>query len=182
MLGITVAATAMPKADLNSMLRALLPELDSRPGLNSYRARVMLVAGLLDDPEFMKAIEQQGALIVAESLCFGTRYYWNLADESRSPMDALTERYMTHPPCPRMIAAHEQRFEFTKKMAEDYSADGIICERLKFCDLWAGESALLRWDTRAAGIPLLILDKEYTLGGIGQLRTRVQSFIESMGK
>jgi benzoyl-CoA reductase/2-hydroxyglutaryl-CoA dehydratase subunit BcrC/BadD/HgdB len=97
-------------------------------------------------------------------------------------MEALAERYMNHPPCPRMIAAHGQRFEFIKKMAEEYGADGIICERLKFCDLWAGESALLRWDSREAGIPLLVLEKEYSLGGLGQLRTRVQSFIESMGK
>jgi len=182
MLGITVSATAMPKEELNKMLRSLLEELDSRPGINDYRARIMLVAGLLDDPNFLRIIEQQGGLIVAESLCFGSRNFWNMADESLAPMEALAERYMNHPPCPRMIADHDKRFEFIMKMAEEYNTDGIICERLKFCDLWGGESALLRWSNRETGLPLLLLEKEYMLGGLGQLRTRVQAFIESMGK
>ncbi len=182
MLGITVSATAMPKEELNTMLRALLEELGSRPKRNNYRARIMLVAGLLDDPNFLKVIEEQGALIVTESLCFGSRYFWNQADESIPPMEALADRYINHPPCPRMIADHDRRFAFIREMTEEYSAEGIICARLKFCDLWAGESALLRWSTREADLPLLLLEKEYTPGGLGQLRTRVQAFIESMGK
>ncbi|MBI5118692.1 2-hydroxyacyl-CoA dehydratase [Candidatus Poribacteria bacterium] len=182
MLGITVAATAMPKEQFNAMLSRLLGELESRVHPDKYRARIMLVAGLLDDPEFLKIIEGQGALIVAESLCFGSRWFWNPADESLPPMEALADRYMNHPPCPRMIDGHERRFAFIREMMEAYSADGIICERLKFCDLWAGESTLLRWTAREAGIPLLALEKEYTSGGLGQLRTRVQSFIENMGK
>ncbi len=182
MLGITVSATAMPKEELNPMLHTLVEELDTRSVEGDSRARVMLVAGLLDDPEFLKVIEDQGALIVAESLCFGSRYFWNEADESLDPMEALTERYMNHPSCPRMIDEHDSRFEFIEKMAEDYGADGIICERLKFCDLWAGESALLRWSARKSELPLLVLEKEYNLGGLGQLKTRVQAFIESMGK
>ena len=182
MLAITVSATAIPKEELNKLLRLLLEELDSRPGIGDYRARLMLVAGLLDDPEFLSVIERQGGLIVAESLCFGSRYFWTQADESLPPMEALAERYLNHPPCPRMIAEYDRRFEFIKQMAEDYGADGIVLERLKFCDLWAGESTLLRWIAREAGLPLLVLEKEYKLGGLGQLRTRVQAFIESMGK
>ncbi len=182
MLAVSVSATAMPKEKLNPMLRSLVEELKKRPGIDDYRARVMLVAGLLDDPEFLKAIEEQGALVVTESLCFGSRYFWNDVDESLPPMEALAQRYLSHPSCPRMIDEHDSRFEFIKKMVEDYGADGIICERLKFCDLWAGESALLRWSARKAELPLLILEKEYMLGGLGQLKTRVQAFIESMAK
>jgi len=182
MLGITVSATAMPKEELNRMLREFIEDLDTRPGIEDHRARMMLVAGLMDDPEFLKVIEKQGALIVTESLCFGTRYYWNEADESLPPMEALADRYMNHPPCPRMIADQDTRFEFIKRMAEEYDVDGIICERLKFCDLWAGESAMLRRNAREADIPLLVLDKEYTLSGVGQVKTRVQAFVESMNR
>lgn len=182
MLGITVSATAMPKEELNRMLREFIEELDTRPAIQDHKTRIMLVAGLLDDPEFLKVIEEQGALIVTESLCFGTRYYWNEADEALSPMEALAERYMNHPPCPRMINDSDTRFEFVKRMAEEYDAEGIICERMKFCDLWAGESVLLRQNARTADIPLLVLDKEYTRSGLGQLKTRVQAFIESMKK
>jgi benzoyl-CoA reductase/2-hydroxyglutaryl-CoA dehydratase subunit BcrC/BadD/HgdB len=182
MLEIAVSATAMPKEKCNRLLRSALEELDSREGITDYRARIMLVAGLLDDPNLLRVIEQQGGLIVTESLCIGARHFWSLADESLSPMEALVERYMNHPPCPRMIADHDKRFEFIRNMAQEYKADGIICERLKFCDLWGGESALLRWDARETGLPLLPLEREYMLSGLGQLKTRVQAFIESMSK
>ncbi len=182
MLEITVSATALPKEECKRMLRSALEELDSREGITDYRARIMLVAGLLDDPNLLRVIEQQGGLIVTESLCLGSRNFWNLADESLPPMEALVERYMNHPSCPRMIGDHDKRFEFIMKLAEEYNADGIICERLKFCDLWGGESTLLRWDARETGLPLLPLEREYILSGLGQLKTRVQAFIESMSK
>jgi benzoyl-CoA reductase/2-hydroxyglutaryl-CoA dehydratase subunit BcrC/BadD/HgdB len=35
---------------------------------------------------------------------------------------------------------------------------------------------------RDNGIPVLKLEREYRLGGEGQLRTRVQAFLESMGR
>jgi benzoyl-CoA reductase/2-hydroxyglutaryl-CoA dehydratase subunit BcrC/BadD/HgdB len=51
---------------------------------------------------------------------------------------------------------------------------------MRYCDLWAGQLVHLRKVLKEANIPLLNLDREYMLGGIGQLRTRVQAFIESI--
>jgi benzoyl-CoA reductase/2-hydroxyglutaryl-CoA dehydratase subunit BcrC/BadD/HgdB len=35
---------------------------------------------------------------------------------------------------------------------------------------------------REAGMPVLRLERDYRLTGEGQLRTRIQAFLESMGK
>mgnify|MGYP006266682975 FL=1 len=50
--------------------------------------------------------------------------------------------------------------------------------RLMFCDAWAVEHYMLDKDLKASGIPMLRLDREYVTGSIGQLRTRVQAFLE----
>jgi benzoyl-CoA reductase/2-hydroxyglutaryl-CoA dehydratase subunit BcrC/BadD/HgdB len=60
--------------------------------------------------------------------------------------------------------------------------DGVIGQRIVFCDLWAGEIYMLNDDLKEAGIPFLKLDREYIMAGIGQVRTRVQAFLESMGR
>ena len=63
-------------------------------------------------------------------------------------------------------------------MKEDFAADGIIGVRLKFCELWGFEHHLLQNALKEADIPFLSLETEYKLGAVGQLRTRVQAFLE----
>jgi benzoyl-CoA reductase/2-hydroxyglutaryl-CoA dehydratase subunit BcrC/BadD/HgdB len=58
--------------------------------------------------------------------------------------------------------------------------DGIIGERLIFCDQWLVEHYMTANDLKQDGIPFLQLDREYILSGKGQLRTRVQAFLEAI--
>lgn len=67
-------------------------------------------------------------------------------------------------------------------MAIEYGADGIIYEQIKFCDPWAYEktvgSVMLRDDY---GYPVLSVDRPYNISSsVGQMRTRVQAFVESI--
>jgi benzoyl-CoA reductase/2-hydroxyglutaryl-CoA dehydratase subunit BcrC/BadD/HgdB len=67
-------------------------------------------------------------------------------------------------------------------MVRDFEVDGIILERLAFCDHWGFEQATIENDLKEADIPRLIMDREYILSGVGQLRTRVQAFLETLGR
>ena len=62
-----------------------------------------------------------------------------------------------------------------------YNADGIIYEQIKFCDPWAYErmvgTVVMRDDY---GYPVLAVDRPYSIGTSGQMRTRVQAFVESI--
>ena len=73
------------------------------------------------------------------------------------------------------------RRSYVDEMAREYKADGIIYQQMKFCDPWAYEkmmgSTILRDDY---GWPVLAVDRPYSIGTSGQMRTRVQAFIESM--
>jgi benzoyl-CoA reductase/2-hydroxyglutaryl-CoA dehydratase subunit BcrC/BadD/HgdB len=51
-----------------------------------------------------------------------------------------------------------------------------------FCDHWDVETYLLGLDLGAEGIPFIKVDREYITKATGQLQTRIQAFIESMGK
>ena len=75
-LAVMVAGTAMPKQKYNQLLRELLDEISRREGNADYRARLMIVGGILDDPGYIKVIEEQGGLVVTDMLCFGTKIMW----------------------------------------------------------------------------------------------------------
>ncbi len=183
-LAVMVAGTAMPKEKYNAMLRELLDELSGKEGTGTHRARVMIVGGILDDPAYVKVIEDQGGLVVTDSLCFGTRIMWVQVDENASdPISALSQYYVAdRPTCPRTYGEHDTRTGYVEDMAREFNVDGIIGERLMFCDSWTVEHYMLSQDLKVDGIPFLKLDREYVTGGIGQLRTRVQAFLETMGR
>ena len=183
-LAVMVAGTAMPKEQYNEKLRELLDELSGTEGPGSHRARLMIVGGILDAPDYVKVIEDQGGLVVTDSTCFGSRLMWVEVNENASdPVAALAQYYLTdRPSCPRMYGEHDNRAQYVIDMCREFNCDGVIGERLIFCDSWLVEHYMLGQDLKAAGIPMLKLDREYITSGIGQLRTRVQAFLETMGR
>jgi benzoyl-CoA reductase/2-hydroxyglutaryl-CoA dehydratase subunit BcrC/BadD/HgdB len=143
----------------------------------------MILGSELDDPEYVKIIEDQGGLVVTDSTCYGTRLMWVQVDESEAdPVRALSRFYVQdRPSCPRMYGNQPERIAFTRRMVEEFNVDGIVGERLQFCDNWLVEHYMTKYDLREHGdIPFLQLDREYILSGKGQIQTRVQAFLETM--
>lgn len=85
--------------------------------------------------------------------------------------------------CPRQMNMEKvnRRKAYVNEIAGEYGADGIIFEQMKFCDPWAYErmtgTHILREEY---GYPVLSIDRPYAVGNSGQIRTRVQAFVESI--
>ena len=178
-LSVTVAYTCMPKDQFNRELKALLAGLGDRKAAPDHKKRLFLYGSELDDPDWVKLIEDQGALVVADGTCFGGRMFWDFVDESSGPIEALAKRYHERWSCPRMCD-RERRQDKIKEMVRDWNADGIVGERIVFCQLWGSEKVMTNLEAQDSGTPTLWLEREYLLGGTGQIKTRVQAFLESM--
>ena len=184
---ITMVTYAAPKYLLIDKLEETLEELKTRQpdAKNRFRARVVLVGSEVDDVDVVRLIEESGAYVCADRFCYGSF-------PGRDPIvltedeDALTQicrQYMYRGQCPRYMnqAKIQERRRYVAALAEEYQADGIIYEQVKFCDPWAYEkmvgSHVLREDY---GYPVLAVDRPYAIGVSGQMRTRVQAFVESI--
>lgn len=176
-----------PKYLIIDKLRETLEELRKRkPDEKSqFRARVAIVGSEIDDPGLTKLIEGCGALIVSDRFCFGStpgREVIELNDEE----DALTQicrHYMEVAECARYISDEKvkQRRGTSDRLAREYKADGIIYEQMKYCDYWGFERTLVSHVmTEEYGWFVLSIDRLYITSGSGQLRTRVQAFVESL--
>jgi benzoyl-CoA reductase/2-hydroxyglutaryl-CoA dehydratase subunit BcrC/BadD/HgdB len=182
-LAVMVAGTAMPKETYNQLLRGLLDELSGTEGIEDYRARLMILGSILDDPAYVRTIEDQGGLVVTDSTCFGSRIMWkDVSEEGSDPIRALAQYCVVdRHSCPRTFGDHERRAAFVRDMVRDFRVDGVIGERLAFCDQWGFAQYSIEKDFKEDGIPYLSLEREYVLSGVGQLRTRVQAFLETLG-
>lgn len=184
---LTLATYVCPKDLVVEKLRETLEELKTRepdPKKN-FRAKVVLVGSEIDDPELISLIEDSGALVVADRFCYGSfpgRQEIVLTDDE----DALTQvcrNYLQTTLCVRHSAQHkvQKRLDFAAQLAKDYHADGIIYEQIKFCTYWSYERALASHIMHNEyNIPTLSIDRPYMSRTSGQLRTRVQAFVESI--
>ena len=184
---LCLATYVCPKYLVIEKLRETLEELKTRePDEKPWRARLLVVGSEMDDPGMIKLIEEQGALVCCDRFCFGSypgRVEIALNDEE----DALTQvcrHYIRNCQCPRMMSMDKVygRKQYVAELAKEYGADGILYEQVKFCDPWAYErtlgSSMLHVDY---GYPVLSVDRPYNIASSsGQMRTRVQAFVESI--
>ena len=183
---ITLATYAAPKYLIIDKLEETLEELKTRePDEKPYRARVLVVGSEVDDCGFIKLIEDTGAYVCADRFCYGS-FPGRDPIELNDDEDALTQlcrQYMYRGQCPRYMntAKMNGRREYVNALAKEYGADGIIYQQIKFCDPWAYErmmgSHILHDDY---GYPVLSVDRPYNISSSGQMRTRVQAFVESI--
>ena len=184
---INLVSYVCPKALILPYLRETLEELKARkPDKKSpFRARVAIVGSEIDDLDMTRMVEQAGAFIVSDRFCFGStpgRERIELNDED----DVLTQicaHYLKTTQCPRYMSQEkiQERRDFSDYLAKEYKAEGIIYEAMKFCDFWAFERTLVSHIMNEEyNWPVLSIDRPYMARTSGQLRTRLQAFVESL--
>ena len=184
---LVLVSYTCPKRLILPLLRETLEEIRTRqvdPEKN-YRVRVAVVGSEIDDPNLIKLIESCGALVVADRFCYGSfpgRQEIALTQQE----DALTQVcrwYLQNTECPRQSALHRVKYrnDHVAQLVREFKADGAIYEQMKFCTYWSYERVIANQIMpRDYGIQILSIDRPYIVGQSGQLRTRVQAFVESI--
>ncbi len=184
-VSVMVAGTAMPRELYNERLESLLSALDGseRRMDEGSAARLMVIGACNDDPHVCNLIEESGGIVVVDETCFGSRNIWQDMDEGGSdPLGAIAKYYVNErPSCPRILGDHDRRADWIIDAARAFGVDGVVGQALVACDMYASEFYMLKPKLRDAGIPFLQIDAEYVPAFTGQLRTRVQAFIETLG-
>ena len=184
---IELVSEVCPQYLILPYLRETLEEIkqrkpDPKPW---FRVRVVLAGGENDDPYFTKLIEDSGAMVVADRYCYGSlpgRERIEIA-EGEAPLTAIARHYMTTSQCPRYMNREKVngRKEYFCQLADEYKADGLIVEQMKFCEYWEYERMYcMNVMESEYGLPCLGIEKEYVTSTSGQLRTRFQAFTEAL--
>lgn len=184
---IQLVSQVCPHYLIKPHLEETLEELKTREPEPKFpfRARVALVGSEIDDPDFTKLIESCGAMVVADRYCFGSFPGREQIEvlPGESAFDAICRHYLQWNQCARFMDGDkiDQRHNEVRKLVENFRADGVIYENMKFCEFWSYEKVLANHIfTNELHIPCCTIEKEYALGAVGQLRTRFQAFIESL--
>jgi benzoyl-CoA reductase subunit C len=178
-LDIVMAVTIMPKDQANPLLRQLLEELKGREVAERFGPRILITGSIIDNPALIRMVEEEGGTVVADDLCNTSRYFWHQADKDDDPMEALY-KYLNKRPLCACMHPPEVRLEFLRELIAKFRVDAVIYFNLKYCHPFLYEAPLFQKELEAQGIPTNVLEVGHDMSGHGQLRTRIQAFIEML--
>jgi benzoyl-CoA reductase/2-hydroxyglutaryl-CoA dehydratase subunit BcrC/BadD/HgdB len=125
-------------------------------------------------------VETSGAIVVAEESCVGERSTRDLVQENGKTLDemidAIVDRYMKID-C-ACFTPNEGRTEHILDLARDSKADGVIHYSIQFCTPYSVESYKVEKALQQKSIPVLKIESDYGMEDVGQLKTRIEAFLE----
>jgi benzoyl-CoA reductase/2-hydroxyglutaryl-CoA dehydratase subunit BcrC/BadD/HgdB len=127
-------------------------------------------------------IETSGAVIVGEESCVGERgARWMTETKGGSidgMLDQITDRYFQID-C-AVFTPNPSRVDHVKEMTKKLKAKGVIHYSLQFCHPYIVESGPVEKNLKNSGISTLRLETDYSQEDAGQIKTRVEAFIEQL--
>jgi benzoyl-CoA reductase/2-hydroxyglutaryl-CoA dehydratase subunit BcrC/BadD/HgdB len=168
-------------------VNALCDEVEDRiargEGVASADAPRILVSGspmAIPNWKLHRILEDSGAVVVGEESCTGTRYFSPAVADNDGTLDAQLEaiadrQLETHCAC---FTPNDERIDDIVSLASDLEADGVVHYNLQFCHTFANEAVKVEKALAGKDVPLLRIETDYSDEDMGQIRNRVDAFLE----
>jgi len=146
-------------------------------------AKRIMVAGcpsVMGNWKIHHLIESSGAIVVCDETCTGTRYFENLVPEEDGALDvqlrAIADRYMQID-C-SCFSPNDERISKVLRLAKEYKVSGVVQYVLQYCHGYNIEAINIASALKREGIPTIKIETDYSEEDTGQLKTRIEAFLE----
>lgn len=157
-------------------------EADYAAGKNVGKKPRILVTGSPSGGAALKvvrAIEESGAVVVAFENCNGLKSLILTDEENPDVYDALARRYLGIG-CSCMTP-NPNRLAMLDRLIDEFHVDGVVDIVLQACHTYNVETGLVgRLVKGKKGIPYTVVETDYSQADLGQIRTRMEAFIEML--
>ena len=143
-------------------------------GRRAFRRKNIGLIGARANESIVQILQEKNANLAFDLTCTGLKRKYLL--EPEQVLTGYTRGLLSQFPCMRMEAA-SGRDELIERYAG--SVDGVIYHTVQFCDNYSYEYA---WLKKRLDRPMLALETDYTKQSYGQILTRIEAFLESLGQ
>lgn len=128
----------------------------------------------------IRAIEENGGIVVGYENCTGAKQYDRLVEEDTEDIyKAIAERYLGIG-C-SVMTPNPNRFDLLGRMIEEYRADGVVEMTLTACLTYNVETrAIRRFCVEEKKVPFISVETDYSQADVEQLNTRITAFLEML--
>ena len=167
--------------DINRLTDRILEEYNPAPG-KKRRPRILITGCPIggDSVKIVKAIEDNGGVVVAFENCTGAKVIDKFVDEEDPDIYGAIARKYFYIGC-AIMTPNDNRIELLGRMIDEFRADGVVEMILSGCHSVHMESISVRnFVSEEKHIPYIDVVTDYSQGDIGQLNTRMSAFIEML--
>jgi benzoyl-CoA reductase/2-hydroxyglutaryl-CoA dehydratase subunit BcrC/BadD/HgdB len=167
--------------DLIAELRAMVAKGEGAAPKTAKRIIVTGVPTGVGSEKVIRILEESGAAVVYIENCAGMKQYLEDVATETLPLDAIADKYLATP-CSCM-SPNTGRLELLEKLVHVYHADGVVDITWTGCHTYNVESRVLGdYLARHGNVPFLQVETDYSQGDVGQIRTRIEAFLEMVSK
>ncbi len=136
-------------------------------------------------PSLVEEANPRGVL-VGDELCSSERLLYDPVGVDEWTMEdmlnGIAERYLMASTCPcfTSVDGNEDRINWLLNKVKETKAQGVIYYVVRGCMLYAMEYSRVKKALDKMNIPVYYLDTEYTREDVGQMKTRVEAFLEML--
>jgi len=174
----------LPPEELLNYYKKIYKQLSAVPVNGDRRLRLMISGSIMADGDrrLLELVEDEiGARVVVEDHCTGLKPFYHTITQNGDPIKALANGYLDQAPCARMKPL-DDGVEFSGKLAKEYNVDGILYVYLKFCPSYGVGKKDFIQHFQKLGLPVLEISNDYSQSDQGQLKTRVEAFVEVLNE
>jgi benzoyl-CoA reductase/2-hydroxyglutaryl-CoA dehydratase subunit BcrC/BadD/HgdB len=182
---MTSASFLMPANDWTAAASAVLSDAERRPPAVAGPAlRKLLLAGspiIFPNGKLLEITAEAGGYIAADLLCsaYGRLYDPVIIEEDTEAglIQAITAKTIAPSLCPCYPGVNKIADRMVD-LVSHYSLAGILYHQLRLCQVVDIQAGILRQILKERGIPALFIKTDLSGEDRGQLKTRVEAFLE----
>ena len=177
---IIQAGYLMDRQRYSELLTDVLNSMPDKTEESEKPVPIFLAGNVTHSGFYFSLFEEAGAMVVQDNLCSGTRFLRLRVSEDIDPIEGLTLRYFTSFFCPTKHKGPYDHMETLLKEVQESGAKGVVFLLYKYCEAHYFDYPDLKHALESKGIASLLLEVEDPSNSIGQLKTRIQAFVEML--
>ena len=170
----------MEKPRHTKLLEKLNQLLATQPAGTKQGKKVILTGIMVEPDGILEVLADNNITIVADDLAQESRLFRTDVPAGENPLSRLAEQWRVMDGCSLIFSVQKTRTNMLIDMFLQTQADGIVVCMMKFCEPEEFDYPLIKTECQAASIPVLYLEIDQQTQSLGQVRTRVQAFVESL--
>lgn len=175
------------KKEQNKKIKEMIIDLKNRSKkgettISKSAPRILItgcpMGGVIE--KIVKPLEELGAVVVCFESCGGIKNLEDPVREDIAPLDAIAEKYLNIP-C-SVMSPNPYREKLLKRLIDEYQIDGVVEVILQACHTYSVETFNIRKNVcNEKNIPYIALETDYSRSDFGQVKIRLEAFIELLG-
>jgi benzoyl-CoA reductase subunit C len=176
------AGHVMPVEEHSDLLEKAIPLLRRRDAPRRDRVRVVIEGSFCEQPppDLLDAIEEAGCYVVGDDLLLGSRWFGRDVEDGSDPLEALAKAYLDAEVTTSIKHDRRRKGDALLDKVRRARAEGVIFAAAKFCEPALLDYPRMRAVLDRAGIPSLAFEFEEKMGTFENIRTQVETFVESV--